>query len=33
MEQARRRSPVVIPALVVSLVILVLLAGSLVLGR
>jgi len=33
MEQARRRSPVVIPALAVSLVILVLLAGSLVLGR
>jgi hypothetical protein len=33
MEQARRRSPVVIPALVASLVILALLAGSLVLGR
>jgi hypothetical protein len=33
MEQAQRRSPVVIPSLAVSLVILVLLAGSLVLGR
>jgi hypothetical protein len=33
MEQARRRSPVVIPALVASLAILALLAGSLVFGR